>query len=504
MQRVVSGDVMIATLDGLGVRPDSVAQIEGEVEIAVIEPSPGDERLAIVRPSATPLPARFEGETTTRGDRLLLLCPRSAANIQALREYLPWLQPQILGLRTSAGFGDRLGLATRGHIRAMRGVGASIAPIFAQQSIREMGRTHRSPRQVVDDATWGIFSSGWREPFGADADHLKSRADVEECFGVGYTFWTLDPGDEVDVEAETAPLQSLSAKVADLPWTTLEDSPSDFSRRYVGHTFEVEGLGRLEMGDIAALRAAAKYGRAIALASDLYRLLRERLGPRGWELEVAVDETQPVTTPLEHIYIASELRRLGVQWVSFAPRYLGEFEKGIDYAGDLREFEGYLAAHAAIARQFGPYKLSLHSGSDKFSIYEFAAHQTRGLVHLKTAGTSYVEALRAIASVDPGLFRSLYAYAREVFPQARIGYHISGRLERAPEPADVQDADLPGLLDQPDARQVLHVTYGQVLTHSSLADKLLRSLRSHPDTYAAILEAHFKRHLKSFASVATP
>jgi hypothetical protein len=502
MQRVVPGGGTISTLGGLPVRPGSVAPINGDIEAAVVEPSPGQERLAVLRPASTPLPARFEGETTAYGDQLLLVGPRSAANIQALRECLPWLRPQVLGLRTSAGFGDRLGLATPGHVRALRRVGGKIAPIFAQQSIREMGRTHRSPRQVTDDATWGIFSSGWREPFGADADHLKSRADVEECLPVGYTFWTIDPGDEVDVEAETAPVQALSRKVADLPWNVLEDDVESFRRRSVGAAFEVEELGRLEMDETAALRAAAKYGRAVALTSQLYRLLRERLGPDGWELEVAVDETQPVTTPLEHIYLASELRRLGVNWVSFAPRYLGEFEKGIDYAGNLPDFERYLAAHAAIARQFGPYKLSLHSGSDKFSVFDAAAQQTRGLVHLKTAGTSYVEALRAIARVDPRLFRSVYTYAREVFPQARIGYHISARLECAPEPAAVADADLPGLLDQPDARQVLHVTYGQVLTHSSLADRLLATLRSHPEAYAAILEDHFARHLKPFAAVA--
>src|SRR5918911_1856233 len=113
--------------------------------------------------------------------------------------------------------------------------------------------------------------------------------------------------------------------------------------------------------------------------------------------------------------MALELRRLGVRWVSYAPRYLGEFEKGVDYVCDLAAFERHLALHAAIARQLGPYKLSLHSGSDKFSVYAMAAHQTRGLVHLKTAGTSYVEALRTIASLDPALFRELYGVAREQF-----------------------------------------------------------------------------------------
>jgi hypothetical protein len=485
-------------------RPGSEAQSSGGIEFAVFAASPGDERLAVLRPASTPLPARFEGETTDLGQQVLLVGPRSAVNIEALRSCLPYLRPRVLGLRTSAGFGDRLGLATPGHIRALRKVGGGIAPIFAQQSIREMTRTRRSPRQVVDDATWGIFTEGWREPFGADADHLKTRADIEQCLDVGYTFWTIDPGDEVDVEAETAGQDVLRRKVADLPWPSLEDTQADFLRRYVGATFDVDGLGSLHMDETRALRAAAKYGRAVELTAELYQLLCQRLGKGSWELEVAVDETQPVTAPLEHIYLATELRRLGVEWVSFAPRYLGEFEKGIDYVGDLVAFEEYMAAHAAIARQFGPYKLSLHSGSDKFSVYDAAVRQTRGLVHLKTAGTSYVEALRTLASVDPDLFRDIYAFAREAFPAARVGYHISGRLERTPEPAAVADSELQELLDDADARQVLHVTYGQVLTDPSLAQRLLAALSAAQDSYAATLEGHFARHLQPLASAATP
>jgi hypothetical protein len=198
--------------------------------------------------------------------------------------------------------------------------------------------------------------------------------------------------------------------------------------------------------------------------------------------------------------MALELRRLGVRWVSYAPRYLGEFEKGVDYVGDLAAFERDLTLHAAIARQLGPSKLSLHSGSDKFSVYAAAMRQTRGLVHLKTAGVSYVEALRTVATLEPELFRSIYAFAREAFPVARVGYHISARLERTPEPTDVPDADLPGLLDALDARQVLHVTFGQVLTHPPLAEPLLAVLREHSDAYAATLERHVVRHLEPFAA----
>ena len=103
----------------------------------------------------------------------------SAENARALRSALPWLTPSRFGLHTSAGFGDRLGLATPGHVRALKAVGAPINPVFAQQSIREMGRCGRTPANVLDDATWGAFQAGWTDPVGGDADHLEALEDID-------------------------------------------------------------------------------------------------------------------------------------------------------------------------------------------------------------------------------------------------------------------------------------------------------------------------------------
>jgi hypothetical protein len=258
------------------------------------------------------------------------------------------------------------------------------------------------------------------------------------------------------------------------------------------------------------LKAVVKYGRAIAHVATMYHHLMQATGGQNCELEVSVDETELPTSHAEHIYIASELRRLGVQWVSLAPRYIGRFEKGVDYIspsgqiGDVAAFEADFAVHAAIARQFGPYKLSLHSGSDKFSVYPVAARQTHGLVHLKTAGTSYLEALHTIASLDPAFFRAIYVFAREHYETDKVSYHVSAQLGRAPLPQDVTDADLSRLLDQFDAREILHVTFGSVLTERDAQgrprfyDRFMGLLRANPEAYAANLEHHFLRHLKPF------
>jgi len=217
---------------------------------------------------------------------------------------------------------------------------------------------------------------------------------------------------------------------------------------------------------------------------------------------MSVDETETPTSIEEHFFIASELRRLGVQWVSLAPRYVGRFEKGVDYIGDLDEFEAELARHAAIARVLGPYKLSIHSGSDKFSIYPIFARHTRGLVHLKTAGTSYLEALRVVAQVEPALFREILAYAIKRYAEDRATYHVSAELTRVPTPDTLADADLSALLDQFDARQVLHVTFGSVLDR--FGGEILSVLAANEEAHYAALEAHFEKHLSPFVEVVGP
>lgn len=478
-------------------------QANGEFEFG-LEYGEGSPRLAVLASDSSTRLAAFEGERVGAGaGRTLLLGPLSARNAGTVRSELSALRPRPLGLLTSAGFGDRLGLATPGHVRALRATGNGIAPIFAQQSIREMERTGRSPQQVMDDATWGALSEGWQGGLGADADHLKTPEHIDSCLRAGYTFFTFDPGDHVDDSAESAPASELSGSVDGLPWDRLEDSLSDLRARYLGVAFDLEEE-RLSFDEESLYRAAAKYGRAVAHAASMYRYLQSQSADGEFEVEVSVDETDSPTTPLQHLYIATELSRLGVRWVSLAPRYVGTFEKGVDYIGDTGVFEGDLARHAAIARKLGPYKLSLHSGSDKFSIYEAAARQTGGLVHLKTAGTSYLEALKTVARSEPGLFREIYAFSCGRFEEDRASYHVSAEPGSAPSLGETEDVALAGIVDQFDAREILHVTFGSVLggsgeaSESRLRERLLDTIAREEEDYARGLQAHFLRHLEPF------
>jgi hypothetical protein len=254
------------------------------------------------------------------------------------------------------------------------------------------------------------------------------------------------------------------------------------------------------------MRAAVKYGLALAHAASMYRYLRKKAGRSAVELEMSVDETGVPTSPLEHACIALELRRLGVEFVSLAPRFVGDFEKGVDYKGDIERFRATLRDHAAIARALGPYKVSVHSGSDKFSIYPAVADAAGELVHLKTAGTSYLEALRVVAGVDPELFRRVLDVAADSYGADRRSYHVSADLAQVPRSQDLADGDLPGLLDSDDARQVLHVTYGSVLAAPAadgvtpLKTLILKLLDANEEAHWSALQRHLGRHVEPFRS----
>ncbi|WP_105035724.1 tagaturonate epimerase family protein [Cryobacterium aureum] len=471
----------------------------GVLELTIL--GRGDNRrLRVLAPDASGL-GDFEGVPGSVAEGMVLEGPLSAVNARALRANIPSLQPQPLGLATSAGLGDRLGLATPGHVRAFRRYGAGILPVFAQQSIREMDRLDRTPQQVLDDATFGCLQGGWDGPVGADADHLKSTEEIDRCLAAGFTSFTLDPGEHV----RAVPAVVSTDLLAGLQWAALEDDADSMSRRYAGLVVEAEGtVIRVAEDDLR--RAAAKYADAVVYTVSMYRHLMA-CARYPVDVEVSVDETDEPTTLAEHVYLATEMKRLGMTWVSFAPRYVGGFEKGIEYIGDTTVFFDSLVAHANIARAMGPYKISLHSGSDKFSIYDQAVAATGRLVHLKTSGTSYLQALGVAAIHDPALFRAIYDVSRDAYRGARASYQVSAQLDRTPAAENLTDEQLPALVTNSDSRQVLHVGYGAVLTQHDeggarwMSDALRSLLSTHAEEYESVLESHLGRHLRPFAEL---
>jgi tagaturonate epimerase len=410
--------------------------------------------------------------------------------------------PSLLGLAPSFGFGDRLGLATAGHIAACRM--GNFLPIFAQQSVREMARTQRTPNEVMSAAQRGIQEEGWTGPWGADADHLKTKEDVENLAAAGFTFFTIDPSAFVQNQADELTGTALLAAAEDVVRSGAFPSLRDLEEIYLNKAHHLPNGVKVAFTEKETLyRAAVKYGKAVHHAQKMAKWIAHSTKARGAEIEVSVDETDTPTSLAEHLFIGLELKRRGVRAVSLAPRFIGEFEKGIDYKGDLRAFEAGLREHVAVAQYCGPYKISVHSGSDKFSLYPILGRVCGALLHVKTAGTSYLEALRVVARKAPELFLEIIEYAFSRFETDRATYHISAKLTGVPKPVSLSATGREDVfLNQDAGRQILHVTFGSVLTMGRTAkgrafnEGIIETLKSNEPLHKEVLAAHLGRHIK--------
>jgi len=412
-------------------------------------------------------------------------------------------KPSVLGLKRSFGFGDRLGLATPGHMDAI--AGTPYLGIFAQQSIRELNRTNRQSADVMNAAINAVENAGWIQPWGADADHLQTRDDVLRMAAAGYTFFTIDPSAYVNNNADLMPTTALLGNYHQLV-AEKKLADQDLLDRYMGVTTELADGNQLTFNDQSALlKAIVKYGSALKHTLLMNQWIREASEDRPFEVEMSVDETETPTTPLEHLFVGLELKRMGVAVVSLAPRFVGDFEKGIDYKGDISEFEKQYRQHVEIVKHCGPYKLSIHSGSDKFSIYPIMGRLSGELLHVKTAGTSYLEALRVICRTDKPLFREIVEFCRGRFESDKKSYHVSAELSQVPERIDDKELE-DWYLTNEAGRQILHVTFGSVLVGGLTEKKapfkeiIIDNLIKNDQLYREVLHKHLGKHINLLLS----
>lgn len=440
---------------------------------------------------------RFSGDERLCENYRVKVCPLTAENASALRETCAFTKPAPGGLKTAFGFGDRLGNATPGH--AMAAAEFSIFPVFAQQSIREMSRTGKSPSEVIDDAAWGVFQANYKKGYGADADHLKTADDVRSTCGAGFTMFTIDPSEHITENADEMEKEELDKSFSALFASRKQEKALlDF---YLNYSFEKLGI-TFSYTDIK--RDAVKYLPAVRHIRKLYDYLAELKGSEAFDFEVSIDETNIPTTEKAHIFIITRLEENGVKITGLAPRFPGEFQKGIDYRGDADELKASLKNHKAIAMEHGNYKLSIHSGSDKFSIFPVIGKTTHKKFHEKTAGTSYIEAVRITARKKPALYREIHKFALGRFEADRHSYHVTTDLTKIPALEFVPDEGLEELLDSDDCRQLIHITYGSVLQEETaegkylFRDRIMHVLETNEEEYYTQLKKHFTKHLKGF------
>ncbi|MGI6526094.1 MAG: tagaturonate epimerase family protein [Caldicoprobacterales bacterium] len=467
------------------VYPASVNKLNGDGWAFIAEKN-GEDMLIVMGSKAV----EYQGKHFQNAGFSCIEAPLNSANAQILRQHFTFTAPvPVLRKDRSFGLGDRLGIAGEGHLQAM--VEYDAYPILAQQSSRELNLTQRSYVDVLDAASWAVFRHGYRRGFGADGDHLKKPEEVEYVLSLGFTMITLDCSEYIRNDVDDMSMEQVAKECV------LTD---EMRQRYLGQSFNVGDEIAITFCEDSLRRCILIYKKAIEFAAEIFKVHISDKTDQV-DFEVSIDETATPTLPKQHYFVANELVHRGVKIATVAPRFCGEFQKGVDYIGDVKQFDAEMKVHAAIARHFG-YKLSIHSGSDKFSVFPSIGKNAKGRFHVKTAGTSWLVAMQVVAEADPVLYRQVHKHALERFRDATKYYRVTTDIANLPDVDTLEDKSLPELFMLNDVRQLIHITYGFILTDKDdkgnflFRDQLYVLWNKNRELYAQRLKEHIGRHLK--------
>ena len=404
----------------------------------------------------------------------------------------------------SVGIGDRFAHQGKAQLRAFQLAaeqGAEVIPVW-NKSYREHTTVGSEPGSVRAAADAAVRDLGWTKPYHVDADHI--RLETVEGFIASSDFFTIDVADSIGQPADTASLQTFISRHPEL-------------------------MGKLEVPGIAAPlhttradveRIAGKYLRAVQQAGAIYQRIVGLKGEGKFITEVSMDETDSPQTPPELLVILAAIADEKIPIQTIAPKFTGRFNKGVDYVGDLTQFEKEFGEDlSVIAFAVSSYglpdnlKLSVHSGSDKFSIYapiRRSILKFNAGLHLKTAGTTWLEEVIGLAEAGgDGLALAVEIYSKALEKRESLCAPYASVIDI--DPAMLPAAEVvkswkseqfaaalrhepSSLAFNPHLRQLIHVGYKIA---AQMGDRYLKLLVACEPTIAKNVTGNlYDRHLK--------
>jgi len=404
----------------------------------------------------------------------------------------------------SMGLGDRFGRQGVAQLDALIMAcqeGVALAPVW-NKSHREHTIVGTSPAEVRAEADRAVAIRGWGDPYFVDADHIGLK--TVDHFIESSDFFTLDVADFIGTDPQPDDLARFVAK----------------QQRYVGR-LQIPGIDEpFQITEKTIGDAARKYLLAVKEAGRVYRHIEKLKGTDAFVTEISMDETDEPQTPAAMFFILAAVAEEGIPAQTIAPRFSGRFNKGVDYVGDVaqfaREFEQDLAVIAFAASEFGlpdNLKLSVHSGSDKFSIYKPMHEALRKFdagLHLKTAGTTWLEELIGLAAAGHDglqIAKEIYKTALLRFDELCAPYAAVVDIDPSalPSPETVDEwseeafasalrHDLACQAYNPSLRQLLHVGYKVA---AEMGSRFLDALEKHADVIAkGVTHNIYERHVR--------
>jgi len=400
------------------------------------------------------------------------------------------------------GIGDRFGHQGEAQLRALQRAtaqGIEVSPVW-NKSNREHNLIGTEPSSLREEADAAVNALGWKAPYFVDADHIN--LNTVDRFLNASDFFTIDVADSIGKTPDPAAVERLVAK-------------------HEGEPLDYPGLSSpIRRGPGEIRDAAAKFLAAMQEAGDVYRHIAARKTAGSFVVEVSTDEASSPQTPAELYLILAMLADEGVPVATIAPKFTGQFNKGVDYEGNLADFTREFEDDLIVLKHAGPalglpegLKLSVHSGSDKFSIYPVInrlVKQHGAGLHLKTAGTTWLEEIAAIAaSGEEGrvLAAGIYADALARYDEVTAPYATVLHIDRSKLPLPEEVASWDGarlsraiIHEQscpdfnPHVRQLFHVAFKLA---AEAGPKFTDLLRQHSAAVGEAVSGNlWERHLK--------
>jgi hypothetical protein len=404
----------------------------------------------------------------------------------------------------SFGMGDRFGHQGRAQLQACvlaTELGAHFVPVW-NKSNREHSFIGTEPASLRAEADAAVKALDWKDAYHVDADHI--RLETVDRFIAPSDFFTIDVADSIGKPADAVDVKGFVDRHPELVGTV-----------FITHIEHPFAISRAEVE-----RVANKFLLAVQDAGKIYRHIAKAKGAANFITEVSMDETDTPQTPPELLIILAAIADQKIPIQTIAPKFTGRFNKGVDYVGDVKQFEKEfnedLAVIAFAITNYGlppSLKLSVHSGSDKFSIYEPMRRALKKFdagVHIKTAGTTWLEELIGLAEAGGDgleIVQEIYAYAIEHVDEFCAPYASVIDIDRTqlPSAAAVNHwnshqfvsalrHDQKNLAYNPSFRQLLHVSFKVA---AKKGDRYLNALKKHEAVVAKnVTENLFERHMK--------
>ncbi|MCA6078699.1 tagaturonate epimerase family protein [Fulvivirga sedimenti] len=368
----------------------------------------------------------------------------------------------------SFGIGDRFGMQGSNQLKAFINLaeqGISVTPVW-NKSHREHSTVGTEPLSVMEEAKNAVHETDWKDPYHVDADHITLQTVYDYLEHAD--FFTIDVAAQIGVHLGREEM----------------DHYLEFFSPFSG-SMQIGGSVSCEVDDTMLRKLGNNYWKAAVEAGKIYSVISEVKGTNAFIAEISMDEVPQPQNPVDLFFILKMMELNGVRLQTIAPRFPGKFNKGIDYIGNPDEFETVFRQYLTVVKSAISHfklpenlKLSIHTGSDKFSLYpimnRLIKEQNMG-IHVKTAGTTWLE--EAIGLAESGgeaseFIADIYSQAYHRIDELTANYSTVLSIDRAelklPEvfsalsPADMAATfrhDPQDMRYNPNIRQLMHTAY---------------------------------------------